>query len=221
MARVDLRQTRILIFALAVVGLTACGTGGSQTPTTSPTASVTASPSPAGSPALLTVNGGGGAGSLPPAWRFGIQYPARYLVTSDDMLTNYNTQGGSAPPRLSLTVGTQPVEGNVSIGDRLRAGDQDCITIWSTLGFHSVSDWETVGALGLGSTTVISSSTQHLGGFDFVVREVTFPGTASVRRFEAFVQLPENLSYFFLTCNANSQSDLTTVLTSFRVRTQP
>jgi hypothetical protein len=137
------------------------------------------------------------------------------------MLTNYNTQGGSAPPRLTLTVGTQPVEGNISIGARLRAGDQDCITIWSTLGFHSISDWETAGALALGSSTVISSSTQHLGAFDFVVREVTFPGTGSIRRSEAFVQLPENLSYYFLTCNAHSRGDLTTVLTSFRVRTQP
>lgn len=219
MARVDLRQTRILIFALAVVGLTACATGGNQTPTASPTASATASPSPAGSPALLTVNGGGGASNLPPAWRFGIQYPARYLVTSDDMLTNYNTQGGSAPPRLSLTVGTQPVEGNVPIGDRLRAGDQDCITIWSTLGFHLVSDWETFGALGLGSSTVVSSAMQHLGAFDFLVREVTFPGSGSVHRFEAFLQLPQDLSYFFLTCNAHSQTDLTTILASFRVRT--
>ena len=217
MARVDPWRTRILIFALAGVGLTACATGGTETPTASPT--VSASPLPTGSPALLTVNGGGGASSLPPAWRFGIQYPARYLVTSDDMLTSYGSMGGSAPPRLSLTTGTQPVEGNVSIGDRLHVGDQDFITIWSTLGFHSVSEWERFGALGLGSSTVVSSAMQHLGAFDFLVREVTFAGGGSVHRFEAFLQLPQDLSYYFLTCNAHSQTDLTTILASFRVRT--
>jgi hypothetical protein len=137
------------------------------------------------------------------------------------MLTNYNSQGGGAPPRLSLTVGVQPVQGNPSIFDVLRAGDQDCITIWSTLGFQSIGDWETGSTLGLGTSTVISSAMQHLGAFTFLVREVTFPGSASIHRFEAFVQLPQNLSYFFLTCNAHSRSDLTTVLTSFGVRTQP
>lgn len=203
-----------------MVGLTACATDASQTATASPTASVTASPLPAGSPALLSVNSGGGASSLPPAWRFGIQYPARYLVTSDDMLTSYGSQGGGAPPRLSLTVGIQPVEGNPSIFEVLRAGEQDCITIWSTLGFHSIADWETGSTLGLGSSSVVSSASQQLGSFSFLVRDVTFPGSASVHRFEAFVQLPQNLSYFFLTCNAHSQTDLTTILASFRVRTQ-
>jgi len=127
-------------------------------------------------------------------------------VTSDDMITNYNSQGGGAPPRLSLTVGVQPVEGNPSFYDLLRAGDQDCITIWSTLGFHSIADWETQSLLSLGSSTVVSSATQQLGSYNFLVREVTFPGSAAVHRFAAFVQLPQDLSYFFLTCNAHSQT---------------
>jgi len=165
---------------------------------------------------LLTVNAGGGNSSLPLAWSFQVQYPARYLVTDDWMLTGYNSQGGVAPPRLAFTVGSQFMSLNSSAFDLLKAGDRDCILIWSTLGFQSISDWERLTRTA-GPGPVVSERTQQFGSFTFVVREVVVAGTPS-NASEAFVQLPQNLSYFFTTCNANSKADLFTVLQTFRVR---
>jgi hypothetical protein len=65
--------------------------------------------------------------------------------------------------------------------------------------------------------TVVSASAQKLGAYIFVVLDVAPPGNG-LHLFEAFVQLPGDLSYLFNTCNANSRVDLLTILRAFQVR---
>jgi hypothetical protein len=213
---------RLLLLAAGLLLPASCS-GTSPGATASPTASPTAaSPSAIASPSpqiqQLTVNAGGGSSSLPASWHFQVLYPSTYFVTDDDMLVGFNSQGGIAPPRLSFTKGAQLMALNPNVFQFLQEGDRDCILIWSTLGFSSISDWEHI-IWPDNPTTVVSEHTQQLGTFTFVIRELA-PRGASAHSFEAFVQLPQNLSYFFDTCNANTQADMLAMLQTFRVRAQ-
>jgi hypothetical protein len=193
---------------------------GTSTPTATPgtSQSLVASPSPGADAVLLTVNaGGGGLGSLPPAWSFQVQYPARYLVTDDWMITSFQSQGGLAPPRLVFTTGSQLMGLRVTVDDLITARDQDCIMIWSTGGFASVGDWENSSLVPvIGALAVVSERSEKLGAFTFVIREVAPQGGAHL--LEAFVQLPNDLSYFFNTCTVDTRTDLLTILQTFQVR---
>lgn len=164
------------------------------------------------------MNAAGGSSSLPTSWHFQVQYPSTYFVTDDDMLVGFNSQGGVAPPRLAFTKGAQLMALNTNAFQFLKAGDHDCILVWSTLSFSSISDWERLVWQG-NAITVVSERTQQVGSFTFVIREVA-PSGSSGHSFEAFVQLPQSLSYFFNTCSANTQADMLAMLQTFRVRTQ-
>jgi hypothetical protein len=134
------------------------------------------------------------------------------------MITRFDTQGGLAPPRLVFTVGAQLMGLHETVDDLLKAGNQDCIMIWSTRGFTSLADWEGSTLIPVvGSLSVVSEGSQKLGSFTFDVREVAAQGRAE-HLFEAFVQLPGDLSYYFNTCNASSHADLLTILQTFQVR---
>ena len=208
---------KLLLLAAGLLLLAGCSVS-SPGATASPSA---ASPSAIASPSpqiqLLTVNAAGGSSSLPLSWHFQVRYPSTYFVTDDDMLVGFQSQGGIAPPRLVFSPGSQMMALNPDAFQFLKAGDHDCILVWSTLGFSSISDWERLVWQG-GAVTVVSEHTQQIGTFTFVTRELA-PSGSSGHSFEAFVQLPQNLSYFFNTCNANTQADMVAMLQTFRVRT--
>jgi hypothetical protein len=197
----------------AALLLTCCGSssGTGATGIASPSTTTTATGK------LLTVNSAGGNASLPVAWSFQIQYPDRYLVTDDSMITARNSQGGVAPPRLAFTVGSPFASFNKSAFEMLNAADRDCVMVFSTLNFQSIADWENLVRTN-GPGPVVAESNQHMGGFTYDIREVVVTG-ASSHSLEAFVALPQNLSYFFVTCKAGSKADLFTMLPTFRVAT--
>ena len=89
---------------------------------------------------LLTANAHTGIDDeRSPYFTFQLKYPSKYLVTSDDMVTDYKTQGGMAPPRLIFTLGNQPL-GKLTYWD-LQKKEEDCILVWSTSGFRTIDDW--------------------------------------------------------------------------------
>jgi hypothetical protein len=63
---------------------------------------------------------------------------------------------------------------------------------------------------------VVTENRQRVGSLDVLIREVTDP-SSSTHHFEAFVELggPNNLSYFFNSCNDHSRQDFITVVESF------
>ncbi len=161
---------------------------------------------------------------MPDPWQFQIQYPSKYLVTSDSMLEDFRTQGGMAPPRLTLTIGRQPVPGNPSWWDLLAAPDQDCIAIWSTRGFPAVTDWEINSwPQPLGSPHLATTEKVAIGRFTAELRQVSFSGNQT--RWEAYIKLAPILSsditYFFNTGATTSKADLLTVLQNFAIRSVP
>jgi len=209
---------------VAVLALMVAGCGASQGPTAGRAATATPTGSPSSplssaSPSntvLLTADSGPADPGTGPGWRFQIRYPSTYTMTPDSA---FGTGGSVAPPRMSLTIGFQPVPPNPSYGQT----QHDCILVWSTYRFSSISEWER----SLSSTAppsvspestprVVTETRQRVGSLDVLIREVADP-SSSTHRFEAFVELggPNNLSYFFNSCNDHSRQDFTTVVESF------
>jgi hypothetical protein len=192
-----------------------------QTTITS-TATPTTLPMPSTTSKLSIVNSSSGPNNY---FRFQIRFPANYFVTSDDMLTDYNSPGDQAPPRLTLTKETQLLaDGSYA---SLLKSNADCIMIWTTIGFDSFDSWENnVYPITINGVTqpnqiqIITTSPIKIGKYDGTIREVkdsTYP-----QRIEAFVKMPDNkTTYFFNTCNANTKEDLQTILQNFNVRGQP
>ncbi len=185
---------------------------------------------PLNSDELFTVNAYSSVASAFQSFR--IKFPSSYVVTSDDMIADYKSQGGMAPPRLILTKGAQPLKPSGPNGydyASLFTDNKDCIMIHSTQGFKNIDDWEyTVypeviplaqggSRLERNKVNVHSNNTIKVGDFDGIVREVSdeiYP-----RRIEIFVKMPDNSSsFFFHTCNMSTKEDLYKILEHFDIR---
>lgn len=150
-----------------------------------------------------------------PYFIFQVKYPSKYFVTSDDMVTSYETQGGMAPPRLIFTKRNQPL-GEVSL-QTLWNKEEDCILIWSTSGWSTIEDFQTKGSARAKTPQTVTKEEVPKNNFRFDKRVVRYEGRSS-NNIEAFVQLPETVSYYFQTCNMNSEKDLDVILQNFKVR---
>ena len=149
-----------------------------------------------------------------PYFSFQLKYPSKYLVTSDDMVTPYVSQGGSAPPRLIFTKDAQPL-GNINYRD-IWSGSGDCILVWSTSGWNAISDFQTYGGAGNLPKTINQQQITVLDSFKADKREVKYADKQS-NNLELFVQMPEDVAYFFQTCNMNSENDLEVLINNFKV----
>lgn len=146
---------------------------------------------------------------------FQVKYPSEYLVTSDDMVTSYVSQGGMAPPRLIFTKDTQPL-GEYTYWD-IWSSNGDCILVWSTSGWDSIEDFQTHGNASEPPQTISQEQVTISGNYQADKRIVKYSDRQS-NNLEAFVQLPETVAYFFQTCNMNSEEDLEILLSNFKVR---
>lgn len=148
-----------------------------------------------------------------------IKYPSKYVVTTDEMITSYNSQGGQAPPRMILTVGKQPLgsssstDGSVDYSKVLN-GQQDCVAIWTTLSFSSLNDWRNNVSTGQ-KVQVLNSKEEKHGKYAFFVEDVMI---GSVKKTEALLKLPQNVTYYIHTCNMNNKSDLQFILDNLAVK---
>lgn len=151
-----------------------------------------------------------------PYFTFQLKYPSKYLVTSDDMVTSYITQGGMAPPRLVFTKNTQPL-GKSTYWD-VWDGNEDCILVESTSGWNSIEDFQIHGNTAAEPPeTVKQEQITILGNLEADRRVVKYKDKQT-NNLEVFVQLPETVAYFFQTCNMNSEEDLDILLNNFKVR---
>lgn len=139
-----------------------------------------------------------------PYLTFQVKYNSKYIVTSDDMLTAFDTQGGSAEPRLVFSLNKQYMDGSTDLGNNY-------IKIWSTTGYTSIDDW-------IESSYSVASSDEINRG-DFVIKkyEVKYEDSDS-NNMVAFVSLPEDVTYFFECGSGVSEKDFNEILNSFEVR---
>jgi len=169
---------------------------------------------------LLVVNSHGSAiGKSSYYLTFQLKYPSKYFVTSDDMVTFYGTQGGMAPPRLIFTRDTQPL-GEKTYWDVWNSGE-DCIIVWSTTGFDSIEDFQNTKNPKNGSAKppkiISKEEITILGGYQADKRVVKYSHKQS-NNIDVFVRFPEDVAYFFQTCNMNSEKDLEILLNNLKIR---
>lgn len=158
-------------------------------------------------------------GRLGNSLTFTFAFPDRYLATSDQMVTDYRSEGGSAPPILFLTVNSQPLastdqENQNYINRAVQVENNysnDCILVWSTKGFKSIADWVDTTRF-----KTLSESSGKVGSYSIVQRQV-IDEQLNVKKDLAFISLSDDISFFFSTCNANSKDDLQVVLQNFKV----
>ena len=135
------------------------------------------------------------------------------------LLSIIHPQCGQAPPRLIFTVGKQPLDSSLSDNgyvdySKTLDGKQDCIAIWTTLGFSSFEDWRN-NALNGKTVQVLNTREEKHGKYTFSVEDVM---TGSIKRTEALLKLPQNVSYYIHTCNMNNKGDLQFILDSLAVK---
>ncbi len=145
---------------------------------------------------------------------FQIQYNSEYFVTSDNEITNYQSQGGSAAPRLVLSTITQPL-GDITYRDLLTQEAGKCITIWSTRGAEGIEDWYYYN--GIEDPTVISEE-QVTGDVYTFAKKIISSASKSQNFVVAYLSLDEDVSYFFETNNTLTESDLDFVMNHFDIR---
>lgn len=152
---------------------------------------------------------------------FKFNYPDKYVVTNDDLLSYFKSQGGSAPPVMMLTTNGQPLalddEQNQRYldtpGEVLKSG-KDCILIWQTMGFKSFQEWEEFGGK---SFEMETESSIHRGIYS-VKKRLAKDKESGEKQVQAIMNMPKDVGYFFQTCNTNSEKDLDLILRTFEIR---
>jgi hypothetical protein len=149
---------------------------------------------------------------------FQIEYPSSYLATTDDMLTSYRSQGGMAPPRIILMKKYQVSADKNYFNDITNNSENECIAIWSTLGFDSIDKWNQnvpsfVGTLSNKETISVGNKSADL----YLLSKST--GNVYVAYLQA--NKINNRSYYFNTCNANNKNDFVNVIKSIKFRGDP
>lgn len=146
---------------------------------------------------------------------FNVEIPYSYFVTSDEMLVDYDSQGGSAPPRLILMKGYQLLGERDYYDHIYKNPSSSCIALWSTKGFTKIDDW---------NQNVVNFKGPLLEQEDIPV------GTRSAQIFKTKGELDDmyvgflpindsdNTSYFFNTCNTKNKSDLINTIKSLKFR---
>ena len=150
---------------------------------------------------------------------FGAQVtsPGDYFVSTDSMLTAYNTQGGIAPPRIILMKGYQVTNSETYYKEVTDNPKHECIAVWATGGFSSIDDWSS-SILQLPEGDVSENTTVKVGDREATVRKKTVDGKAI---YEAYVQVSTadgGVSYYLNTCNAENKEDFLNVLKSLKIR---
>ena len=145
---------------------------------------------------------------------FQVKYNSRYFVTSDDMLTSYKTQGGSAAPRLLFSTDIQPL-GTVNYVKLLSQNNGQTIAIWSTIGLDNIEEWLDQR----GITNPITVSEEEITVGEYVFEKMTLSSDAKSQNFVvAYLALPNDYSYFFETNNTSAEKDLVFMLNNFDMR---
>ncbi len=165
---------------------------------------------------LNTVNSKGySSDNLSKYLSFQIKYPSNYFVTSDDMVTSYKSQGGMAPPRLILAK-KQLLDVNYYEDlQKMNKANDNCILIESTIGFTSPEDWRHEVIFNGKDVTILSEEKVEGRKGEIIYHKISVDGED---KFESFIKMPEDISYYFHTCGNKNKADFETVLKNFDIR---
>jgi hypothetical protein len=144
-------------------------------------------------------------------YTFQVKYPSKYLVTSDSMLTSYDSEGGQAPPVLIFTLNSQPLKEDFYFYN-LYHNESDFIAIESTRGYRDISDWQNSSDFEL-----ISQDVEDYHGYDLERRIVKYTGD-TYQTMEAFLLLEDDSSFFFQSRGNIPQEDFDCIVESLKIR---
>lgn len=143
-----------------------------------------------------------------------VAVPGDYFATSDYMLVSYKSQGGMAPPVLTLTKGSQILTSDDSqyVYDDL---PNDCILIWSTNGYTDMESWG--NDLQRYDGKLINPESLAVETRTATMYETTNQGKG---KYVAFLPLEnkDHTSYYFETCNKQNKADFINVIKSLKLR---
>ena len=145
---------------------------------------------------------------------FNITVPYSYFATNDEMLTNYDSQGGMAPPRLILMKGYQVMNENEYYKQVISNPSDVCIAIWTTEGYNKIEDWLL--------SREFSENLSHKQEVTVGNRtaEIYKTNNSSTDIFVGFLPINDEnqTSYFFNTCNSLNRADLISTVKSLKLR---
>lgn len=137
---------------------------------------------------------------------FQLKFPSEYLVTSNDMILSYASQGGPMMPLLYFTLNTQLLGENPP---------SNYIFLFSTTGFTEIEDW--TDFYHSFDYEIISEENIEKESFTINKRVISYAGDSN-NTLEAYIFLPEEVSYFFGTEGNVSEEDFESIVGSLKLR---
>lgn len=142
---------------------------------------------------------------------FKVEYPSKYVATSSEMVTPYISQGGGASPNLIFS--TNQIS-NIDDFQKILKSGETCVVIQSTIGWTTFEDWSNSSWLASTSVEILGTSTKKIGKFSVHTRKI-INNDNGLEALDALIQLPEDVGYYFRSCNLESAKDLETMLKTF------
>lgn len=137
---------------------------------------------------------------------FQVDYPSKYSVFSDDMLSSYITQGGSAIPALTFSQRRNPLD---------KQRDKNAIFIRVSWNIKDIDEWRFAGEDE--NYKVIEEDEVKKENFTIQKRTLSYE-SKDFPVYEAYIFLAENYSYFFETNGNIPKEDFDLIVDSIRIR---
>jgi hypothetical protein len=138
---------------------------------------------------------------------FQLEFLSKYSVITGNMWIPYDTQGGIAQPELIFTVGEQPLREDSHVG---------YIFVYAIEDVNSIEEWDSL-PFGEEDYEVVEETTKEMEYFNIYERTISTESQEE-NVFEAYVFLPENVSYYFRTIGDISKEDFYSIVESLKVR---
>lgn len=175
---------------------------------------------------LLTINKNDGGHGTPEQNReylwYQLQYPSSYHVFTPDMFDSYHLSGGDGFPRPLFFTKDPDLFAHPEAGrpDWL-SNKGECIAvlhenIQKDIRIADNIDWWRKHTLGV-NFRVVSDQEMHLGYFDYTVGRLEGDNHEGVI-LDAYLEIPQRVSYYFRTCGTTNESDFLKVLETFDIR---
>jgi len=150
-----------------------------------------------------------------------IEAPPNYYITDDEMLSDFASQGGMAPPRLILMKSNQVLGSQNYFKIVTSESKNDCITIWSTMGMDSIESWVSLVNLNNSNSNSANIKLSSKENFKIGKREATVYFLSGIRNvYVGFLPIgdKDSTTYFFNSCNTNNKEDFLNVMRSIKFR---
>lgn len=155
-------------------------------------------------------------------WGAQVMAPDNYFATDDIMLSNYDSQGGMAPPRVILMKNHQILNDKTTNYYEQLAKSQkdDCISIWTTMSMGK----DPRNALDAWNADITQLKGQLVDKENIEIGNRTAQIYKMIRKegdvYVGLLQIGDkgDTSYYFKTCNVNNKTDFVNVIKSLKLR---